>query len=72
MHMPSLTMASNQPSSAGDVVRDEKNPDTVHMEVNAASAALEAVTKTIKPSIWSPGMIKLWTIVWLPNTPASS
>ncbi|XXH02124.1 hypothetical protein Hte_008492 [Hypoxylon texense] len=41
---------------------NEKYSNSIHVEVNTAAGALEAVTKTSKPSILSPGMIKLWTI----------
>lgn len=44
---------------------DLKKPTGVvrNVEANPASAALTAVTEAQKPSMWSPGMLKLWCIL---------
>lgn len=44
---------------------DMKKPvgEVRNVEVNPASAALVAATEAQKPSMWSPGMLKLWCIL---------
>lgn len=61
-------MSSNQPSTQnsekqGSVNEKESATNTYHVEADSAAAALAAATVTVKPELFSPGMVKLWTIV---------
>lgn len=49
---------------------DIKGPigEVRNVEANPASAALTAATETYKPSLCSPGMLKLWCILGIGRT----
>lgn len=44
-------------------IKKEPIGEVRDVETNPASAALAAVTEAQKPSMWSPGMLKLWFIL---------
>lgn len=56
-------MSDHRKSSVDEIDEKENVGHVRNVEVNPAAAELVAATQVNKPSLTSPGMIKLWIIV---------
>lgn len=62
-YAPQLVTMSDYKSSTYEVDIKEPIGEVHNVDTNPAAAALTAVTEANKPSLWSPGMLKLWCIL---------